>query len=468
VATFPGEWQDNLPNQGAFWFPFPKPNRELVTLNRLVFQSDVDQNTRRRWLPFSNTLVLPGLNIYEGLGIDDPDKTKWHDVFRVSGRDLKGAIFDYAIMPRVDFTRAQLQSASLTLAELQSVSLDGAQLQGVKLGGARLQGASMGSANLQAASLDGAQLQGANLDYADLRGATLDGAHLQGSSLEGAQLQGASLVDAQLQGAWLNFGQLQGTRLLGAKFAATSLYGAQLQGASLQEASIIATQLSKAFLWRTNTNSQVTRPGQGQPVVVSLEDVKWGPVWSAHGPDTLPWDEEAYQALKRVTEPLAPPPSDWDNEMLRVSRLDCTSADGTLASCDPSTNVPAEAKDWENKLEKARVNSATFAMAWTQGIKAVLCTGEDNGMFYFAGGRSSRSLDDGSIQNSLFALREMTSPLHNRILPAVPEVRAIADFVRDLVDFIMSEDCLVSASLIDAEKARLLRIKHQALQAAGK
>jgi hypothetical protein len=131
-------------------------------------------------------------------------------------------------------------------------------------------------------------------------------------------------------------------------------------------------------------------------------------------------------------------------------------------------NVPAEAKDWQNTLEAAQVDNSTFARAWTQGIKAVLCTGEDNGAFYFAGGRSWRSLDDASIQNSLFAFREMTSPNRNQFLPAVQGVRAFDDLVPDLVDFIISKDCLVSALLTDADKARLLRIKHQALQAAGK
>jgi hypothetical protein len=62
----------------------------------------------------------------------------------------------------------------------------------------------------------------------------------------------------------------------------------------------------------------------------------------------------------------------------------------------------------------------------------------------------------------------MTSPNRDSILPPFPEVRAIDDLVPDLVDFIMSKDCLVSASLTDADKARLLRIKQDALKAVGK
>jgi hypothetical protein len=184
VATFPGEPQE------SFLAKWDQP-KWTVTPHNWLFGGPVDQTTRRRTSLFSSTLVLPGLNTYEGLGVDDPNKTKWHDVFQARGRILSGAILDFAVMPRVDFTRAQLQGASLVQADLQSVSLDGAQLQGAKLDGARLQGASLESVNLQAASLNGAQLQGANLDFVDLRGAAVDGAHLQGSSLESAQLQAA-------------------------------------------------------------------------------------------------------------------------------------------------------------------------------------------------------------------------------------------------------------------------------------
>ena len=80
IATFPGEWQDDLLPTWA------------VTTHNGLFSAEPDEFTHRRF-PFSNTLVLPGLNVYEGLGIDDPEKAKWRDyVFRPRGRDLRGAI----------------------------------------------------------------------------------------------------------------------------------------------------------------------------------------------------------------------------------------------------------------------------------------------------------------------------------------------------------------------------------------
>jgi Pentapeptide repeats (8 copies) len=114
VATFPGE-----------------PQQEFVTscsgcrlagaVRERIFESQVDPTNRRRALPFSNTLVLTGFNVLEALGIDDPDKAKWRDfIFRARGRDLKGARFDFASLPRVDFTGANLQGASLDNAQLDA------------------------------------------------------------------------------------------------------------------------------------------------------------------------------------------------------------------------------------------------------------------------------------------------------------------------------------------------------------
>ena len=165
LATFPGEWQTE---SFTAWRPIHERDQSgdpiMVSAHDWLFESRINDTTRRRRWPLSSTLVLPGLNIYEGLGVDDPEKAKWHDfVFRARGRDLKGAIFDFATLPKVDF--------------------EGSDLRGASLDGAQLQGASLGHGQLQTASLVGAQLQGASLDGAQLQGASLDGAQLQGASV---------------------------------------------------------------------------------------------------------------------------------------------------------------------------------------------------------------------------------------------------------------------------------------------
>jgi hypothetical protein len=241
-----------------------------------------------------------------------------------------------------------------------------------------------------------------------------------------------------------------------------------LQGASLQEAVIFATQLSEAFIWRTNSGSPPLALGAGLPNAVGLVNARWGPEAPGNNA-TVPWNEEAYQALKRMMKPIVPPPNTWDNQMLRLSRLDCASSDRILASCDPSANLPAEAKAWQSTLENARVDNSAFAKAWAQGIEEVMCAGEGHGWFFsFTGGRSLRSLGDDSLGNSLFALREMTSISRNQIVPPAPEASALNALAPSVVDLIMSSDCRVSALLTDSDKMRLLRIKQEALKRMGK
>ena len=274
IATFPGEWQEehlstwrfspvgDAPEQGNARPSEPKGMSlenwiapyanwaglvgnwvltKEVSLHYSIFNSKVDETTRRRWLPFSNTLVLTGFNVLEGLGIDDPERAKWRDfVFRARGRDLKGARLDFASLPRVDFTGAHLENASLDKAQLDRASFDHAQLQGALLTDGHLQGASLKGAQLRGASLNGAQLQGASLDEARLQGAGLDFAELQGASLNNAQLQGASLIAAQLQGASLTGAELQGASLRGPSFRARRSRGRSFRARRLMPRSFRA------------------------------------------------------------------------------------------------------------------------------------------------------------------------------------------------------------------------------------
>src|SRR5208282_5574856 len=308
AATFPGEWQeDYLPNWRIIPTSDDTGKLTKVSLHDWVFNGPVDDTTRRRKSLFSSTLVLPGLNIYEGLNIDDPEKAKWRDfVFRARG-DLRGAIFDLASLPKVDFDgaelrgasfegahlqgasldEAKLQGASLVGSALQGASLDRAELQGVSLKGAHLEGASLNAAQLQVAFLVGAQLQGASLNEAELQGASLYSARLQGASLDNAQLQGASLVDAQLQGALLDTTQLQGASLDRAQLAGAdlnaahlegaSLFHARLQGALLQAAVLRATDLSYAYLWRTNRGARSYVGAHWYVNDVKLSGAQWQP-----------------------------------------------------------------------------------------------------------------------------------------------------------------------------------------------
>ena len=202
LATFPGEWQTE---RLADWKPIHERDRlgrpTMVSIHEWLFESKIDDVTGSRRWPFSSTLVLPSFNIYEGLKIDDPDKAKWHQfVFRARGRDLTGAIFNFANLQKVDFDGAELQGASLDYADLQGGWMAYAQLQGASLYLARLQGISLAFAQLQGAFLVGAQLQGALLAAAQLQGADLFNAQLQGASLQAARLESAILNQSKSAG----------------------------------------------------------------------------------------------------------------------------------------------------------------------------------------------------------------------------------------------------------------------------
>jgi uncharacterized protein YjbI with pentapeptide repeats len=491
-ATFPGEWLENLPSQRLFWFPFPKPDRELVTLNRLVFQSDVDRTTRRRRLPFSNTLVLPGLNIYEGLNIDDPDKLKGRDfVFRARGRDLRGAIFDFASLPRVDFTGANLEGGSLKSAQLDRASFDGAQLQGAslvgahlegaslrcqelqgheprcadlqgarlqsadlqgaslrgaqlqgarlenaQLQGARLQGVSLGDAKLQGATLDDAQLQGAVLDSAQLQGTSLNGAQLQGASLEQAALRGASLQNTQVHGARLDYAQLQGASLFQGHLESASLVGAWLQGASLEQAALRGASLQHAFLESTDLSNASFWNANWRGA--RLKDIRlagapdaWWPSWQDSKGVIRPWNDEAYRDLRQRIDSV-PPSGQRDQALDRTRSLGCVNADPTIASCDPHALPPPDVMASREALEAARVDDNAYAEALAKTLKRIVCpAGEDTTYVVRADGFQRRLVAAGA---------------------------AAIDLIDDLANK-DSKDCPVAATLTDADRAKLSQIK---------
>jgi hypothetical protein len=83
VATMPNEWQETAfawldsPRWRVAYVEYGKEKTKLVSTRDLLFAGEVDETTRRRTSLFSNTLVLPGFNLFEALKIDDPKKLGW-------------------------------------------------------------------------------------------------------------------------------------------------------------------------------------------------------------------------------------------------------------------------------------------------------------------------------------------------------------------------------------------------------
>ena len=343
LATFPGEWQEeNLPNFLDWALDGSK-----VPLHDWIFNSEVNRAASRRWLLVSSTLVLTDLNVYESLGIDDPEKLKSREyVFRAHHRDLKGAVFSFAILQKVDFRWADLWDAKLDEAQLQDASFEDAQLQGAKLDGAHLQGALLRDAQLQGASLESTQLQGAKLDGAQIQGASLAGAKLQGASLAGVRLQGAKLDGANLQGA--------------------SLDNAKLQGASLQEAELRAADLSNAYLWRARLGSRAHVPLARH---VNADNSQEGGWYDSLGGAQK--SSDAYIQLRNISDSL--PHVGRDRFLTNIRNL------------DPSYPNPTEAAGIQMLLQGDRVSDLDYGNALAAELKRLVCSGEEDAIYVVRG-----------------------------------------------------------------------------------
>jgi uncharacterized protein YjbI with pentapeptide repeats len=476
VATIPGEWQETAlagldrPRWRIAYMEDDKEKTKLVSTHDLLFAGDVNPTTRRRNSLFSNTLVLPGFNLYAALNIDDPKKLAWKEhLFDLRARHLEQAVLDGADLTKADFTGAFLQGASLDYTQLQGASFDRAELQGASLANAQLQGASLYRARLEEASLDWARLQGASLFQAQLQGASVKWAYLQGAYLFEAQLQGATLTGAQLQGATLDETYLQGTSfhrayLQGASLSSTQLQGASLdeaylQGASLALARLVGTSLdeahlqvaslssaqlqgalitrswvnatdySGAFLWRTNWGGT----SLGSIKLENDEDSTWEPVWEPSMLDPIshaPWDAKAYEEL-RVLMISIPAGKMRDDALKRIKTLDCGNPDKKLASCNPAAQPPPEVLDWQEKLAQASSDKAAYKKALAKELRSLVCASDADAIHTLRG----------IIKNARLQETDDEAPA--------------------LVDYIMNKDCPVSASLTGNDKTVLLEIKQR-------
>ncbi len=403
---------------------------------------------------------------------------EWRDfVYRARGRDLRGAIFDLASLPKVGFdgadlhgaslSDAQLRGASFARAQLQGASLDAALLQGALLADAELQGASLDEAQLQGAWLENAQLQGASLNEALLHGADLREAHLQGASLKKAVLHGACLKNANLEGAALHGAYLLAATLVKADLTGASLADAQLQGASLGGAALNTTDLSNAFLWRAafgkastelcGTTAESSTPCT--PATLRFPDAPeaWQPLWRDEHGRVQPWDNDVYKKRLEVVRTVFgddqgrnDPVRDAmliqmrDLVLDRLGDLDCANSDLTLASCDADSalhHAPPETAAWRKALEDARApDDQTYAKALASQLESLVCSGDEQALYVVRGGGFQARLSDAGA-----AASDLIDKLANKD----------------------SKDCPVSVSLTDADRARLLQIK-QANEAAKK
>jgi uncharacterized protein YjbI with pentapeptide repeats len=256
IATFRGEWLEDRLN--SF--------RSIVLLREALVAGAVDSDARKPKSPWSNRLVVAGLDVIDHAKFDTEEKiAALPETASLRTRHLEGAVLIGAGLRKVDFRAAHLEGADLTSADLRGANLEKAHFEGAALDDAHLEGANLERAQLQGASLSGAHLLGSVLIEAHLEGAYLDRAELQGALLDSTKLQGASLQFAYLQGASLTFAHLQGA----------VLDDAHLEGAWLGKAELQVASLVRTFVWRADALSAIATDARIQSAETGPDD------WSA-------------------------------------------------------------------------------------------------------------------------------------------------------------------------------------------
>ena len=163
---------------------------------------------------------------------------------------------------------------------------------------------------------------------------------------------------------------------------------------------------------------------------------QWLPVWRNYRGEDQSWNDKAYQDLHKMMEGL-PTGVLHDEALERIRRLDCANPDTTLASCDPTPPPPPEAAAQRSALEAAQAHADAYPKALAKVLKGLICSRDDNAIYVVRGLLTSRT----------FSYAALTMPA--------------------LVDFMMSKDCPVSASLTEVDKAGLRRTKQEAIKKPG-
>ena len=393
LAIIPGEWQ-------AFTGCGP--------IYKALSHGDPDPNTHRPSSLFSNIIVLPFLNVYDILKVDDPQKVNWRSyLLSLRGRDLRGAIFDRALMERTDAQSAQLQGTSLSFAKLQGSNLDQAHLEGADLSTAQLQGASLIGTQLQGAELSGAALQGAKLESANLAAADMVTAQLQGANLRNADLRGADLTSASIRGT---------------SFASFNKNAALLIGAIFDRVTLDTVSWNHVRLWQTSFADSKIVNAFGTPIWT--QDPNWGPESYA----------ELQNGLQKSLNDASATEPKRSLVLSRIAHLACPKP------CIVRLTPPPEVDPWLNEVKKGTVDQAAYGKALATVYTSMICSG------------------DGS---SLAVLRSLVSMGMPQAAGGVPTAQGFLETgseARALAAYVMSKDCPVSAKLADADRAVLLAV----------
>jgi MinD-like ATPase involved in chromosome partitioning or flagellar assembly len=169
-------------------FERSREQQRVETMLKEVYNPTVPPSLRSRYL---RELITARQTDFTAINLMGLDLTELHSGTALSFRAavLKQVDLSRSVLPKSDFTDANLQSAVL-----ESVILRGSKFIRADFSGASLRNADLTASNMESAKFTLADLTGADLTRADLRDADFKGANLSGAHLTPAQLR-VAIVD---------------------------------------------------------------------------------------------------------------------------------------------------------------------------------------------------------------------------------------------------------------------------------
>lgn len=170
--------------------------------------------------------VLAGCKTSPGPGVDWSGCRKRSVV--LSGNDMSGA----------DFSSIDLIGSDLRETKLVNIKLDKAQLNRTDFSRSEMNGATLSKAEAARAVFDGTNLNGANFTKAELNRASFKAANLADSDLSKSELGRADFTDANLSNSNISFANLARANFSGAnvtrvELTSSYLYLTRIEGIDL-------------------------------------------------------------------------------------------------------------------------------------------------------------------------------------------------------------------------------------------
>lgn len=317
----------------------------LASPHDALFAGRVDEATRRRTSPFSNTLVLPGFNIFEAQKIDEPTKVAWKKyTIDLRARHLDGAILTAATIPRTDFTGATLRRAMIDFSDLSYSNFEKSNLEEAHLQGSKADRSSFLESNLV----------GTRLDHGSYVGSTYIRARLIGTNCERSDFRLSSFAEARIQNASFIEAELKGTSFSSAEISVTRFERAQLQGSDMGAFSMKTLNFSDAIL-----SGAHGAPRESSAIL--LENTHWTPVYRQHARDTtlIPWDRNATRGLKELIMEF---PADENRSFLlsQINDLSCSASLLTKNSCNDKLLPEFTPIHFQKKITESRISEKDY------------------------------------------------------------------------------------------------------------